>query len=371
MRTGQYDVAVVGGGIGAVFHACSLAERGHKVVIVAEGGSLMQELGLCRLPFPAAAELAARHPVVRTWLELLKRHGGAQGDFLDPVWVQLLADRWVRERGIDVIFEVVPVRLLTEAEMAEKSAGVIEGTDNMDVAESRQAGTRRAAVQIATREGLWEVPCKIAVDCTESAVLAKSLFGSTSVLKESGHTFWALTTLNGDRLEQPLISRCGYDEAVCDIRIAPSCWENEFSITVAVSAADKELRGEIAFLGALEQVFLETKRQTGFECGDLVHVSELSWSTPDFVLNASGEDARQKDGAAAWVATPDGRTVAIGCWTAAAEAAIREASLWDQGGVAVRLLAEAGLEAADYVHNQLIGPGCAASGERIPERAGG
>lgn len=307
----QCDVAVVGGGVAAVFCAYALAAEGRRAAILADGGSLLHELGQSRLPLLGTADLAAQHPPVREWVELLSSRGGVKGDEFEPILCQLLADRFVGERGIDVLFEAMPVQAVTDA------AGDVVG------------------VEVATREGLQTIPCRAVVDCTESAVLMRRFYPVVPVDDSEIRSIWTLTTLNGDRIREPVKLSCTLRGTRYDIRLAPSYWEGELAIAVAVSSGEEARRGEIGFMAALERLILWLREHAGPDIGDLVHVAERSWSTPAFVLDGEAE-------AGGWLRACSGRLAGVGVWTPDIAAAVRAAPLWEQGGTALnRLIAQA------------------------------
>lgn len=317
-----YDAAVVGGGAAAVFCAYALAAEGSRVVLLADGGSLMQEIGWSRLPVLEAHRLALEYEPFRTWLELLYSRQGVKGDSFEPVLSQLLADRFALEQGIDVWFEVKPVQL-----------------------EFARPGGQITGVRVATREGVDHVRCRTVVDCSENAVLMRSVFPATPIAESDVHAFWTLTTLNGERMKEPVELVYMTNGSRNRIRIAPSFWEGELSITVAVSSTEAGNREEIAFLAGLERLFAWMRAHAGLEIGDLVHVAERCWETPSFVLQ--GDVAGPSGG---WLEACSGQLCGVGVWTPAIEAAIREAPLWDKGGTAASRMIEQALGAAKQIH---------------------
>ncbi|MNI16739.1 FAD dependent oxidoreductase [compost metagenome] len=327
MRQDDYDVAVVGGGVAAVFHACALAEQGRKVVIVADSTSLAHELGLSRLPLKDTLELAARYPLMQAWVDLLSTYDGVKVDQFEPVLTQLLVDVFVRERGIDVLFEALPVQLKWHT------------ANNGDNSE------RLVGVQLVTREGMMLLKCGAVVDCSEKAVLVREFMEIKPVEWRDVHTLWTLTVLQEDVMILPTEYNWTLTDTHYDIRVAPSYWEEELAISVAVSSDQEENRGEIRFAGVLEQLLLELNKQEELHIGPLLHVSERSWTPPSFVLAAEpGGIMKEQEGG--WVSTADDSVMGIGCWTEAGAAALRKAALWEKGGTALKLLVEWALEAA-------------------------
>ncbi|WP_028548445.1 FAD-dependent oxidoreductase [Paenibacillus sp. UNC451MF] len=330
MRQDGYDAAVLGGGIAAMFHACALAEQGYKVAILTNSSSLVHEVGLSRHPIQDSLGLSSSYPLYRAWVELMSAYGGLNGARLEPVLTQLLADVFVQERNIDVLFEVIPIELLWDIE-----------EDEMIV----------AGVRLVTREGLMSIKCRAVVDCTEEAVIVRSLMNKKPVDASSVYSFWTLTALSDGNWNQPQEYSFTFDETHFDIRIGPSYWEKEISIEVAARSSVAENRGEIHFLGVLEILLSEVKNRSSVGIGPLLHVSEKNWETPSFILSEQ-ENGVIKQRPGGWLSTKDGSIVGIGCWTESGISAIDQASLWDKGGTALKFLVEGAMEASLHQKNR-------------------
>lgn len=328
MRREHYDTVVIGGGIAAMFYARSLAEHGYKVAIAADSTSLAHEIGLSRMPLKDTRELITRNPLLQAWVRLLEGYNGVKEDRFEPVLTQLLADVFVREKGIDVLFETLPVQLLRK-QASGGQAGKLEG------------------VKLATREGLIDLGCSAVVDCSDKAVLIRELTGVRPAAPASIHTFWSLTALQEGDSALPAKFSCQLHNMNCEVRIEPSYWQNELSIMAAVSSESGAHRGELHFAAVLEQLVHEVKRREELQVGSLLHVSERSWSTPEFVVTpkAGGEVGVRESG---WIGSEDGSVIGVGCWTEAGVAALNGMPLWDKGGSALKLLTEWALEAAQY-----------------------
>jgi glycine/D-amino acid oxidase-like deaminating enzyme len=104
---GEYDTAVIGGSVAGVVCAAKLSERGLRVVLVESSGSLLTEMTRSRRtrwsitaqPTPDSASGK---------LLLALREGGAYRDGeLEPVLVQLAADRYIQGSGTHVLFEAL------------------------------------------------------------------------------------------------------------------------------------------------------------------------------------------------------------------------------------------------------------------------
>lgn len=325
----NYDVAVVGGGIAAVFHACAMAEQGRKVILLAETTSLMHEIGLSRLPLYGAAQLAEQYPLVRAWLDLLEAHGGIKEERLEPILTQLLADVFVQSYDIDVLFEVMPVGIVRKEEGGTAEVASIAG------------------VRLATREGFNIISCPTIVDCTDNGMLIRGLMKETTCNRDF-QTFWTLTCLQQELPVGDYELTVHLEDTRFDVRLSPSYWEGEITVEVAVSSSSgsHSLNGEIGFAKMLEQLLDSIRKQSSFGIGPMLHVSERSWSTPVHIFEPATE-SRFTCGNGAWLATGDGTLAGIGCWTLAGHRLLSRVSLWDKGGVALRFLTEGAIEAAN------------------------
>lgn len=323
----KYDVAVVGGGIAAVFHACALAEQGRKVVILAGSTSLMHEIGLSRLPLYGSEQLAERYPLVRAWINLLESHNGMNGERMEPVLVQMLMDKFVEAYGIDVLFEVLPINIEREAKVGSSEAEVIAG------------------VRLATREGFKLVPCDAVVDCTDNGILLSGLTTAIPVDQSDMKTIWSLAFLQKDMTDSITELAMTLGNTRYDIRLAASHWGEEMTATVVVSSEEPVNRGEIRFVGVLEQLVKQIREQAGSDIGPLLHVSERSWSTPSYIIKPNS-NRLTAGGNGGWLTSTDGSLIGIGCWTVAGHEALAEASQWEKGGAALQFLVESALEAA-------------------------
>lgn len=107
INLGEYDVAVIGGCVAGVVCAAKLAQRGLRVMLVESSGSLLTEITRSRrtrwsITPPASADSAAG----RLLLSLLEAGAYRDGE-LDPVLVQLAADRYIQGIGTHVLFEAL------------------------------------------------------------------------------------------------------------------------------------------------------------------------------------------------------------------------------------------------------------------------
>ena len=320
----QYDTAIAGGGIAAVLHACALAAQGRKVIILADSTSLMHEIGLSRLPLHTAAQLAARYPIVKEWIELLQAYDAIKDERIEPVFAQLLADVFVQSYGVDVLFEVIPL----EIKRGDDEAGEIEG------------------VVFASREGFQFIACKSIVDCTEQAILLRGLLNEKQLDSSSVATLWTLTCLELKRpisVEELTIYAAN---SRYEIQLSPSYWEGELNIAIAACSDNIENGKEIGFISDLEELIVQIREQAHCGVGSLIHVSERAWSTPSFLLEQK-TDSPITIAKGARVASQDYSLVGIGCWTEAGHHYLNEISVSDKGGAALSFLIKGAMEAAE------------------------
>jgi|GEM_PF-6844975 len=361
MRRKRYDAVVAGGGLAGMMHACALAESGRKVLIADSGTSLAHEIGLSRMPVAGMRELADRYPLFQSWLNELSACGALKGERMDQVRTQLLADRFVRDRGVDVLFETFPVELLRDGEGSETQVAGASGD------------ARVTGVRFATREGMRVVACDAVADCTESAVLASQLLALERVNPSELPALWTLTFLKrgipvegggeqaqdgetivaeaarskGD-LRHPESFSFDLGSAHFECLVQPAFREEEYSVMTAVYSPDGRAGTEIGFTAMLEQVYTRIKSQVDTLLGPLLHVSEKCWTAPRFVCS-SLLAGRVEQRNAAWLETSDGSFAVIGCWTMESRRIIKAAGAHGMGGEALRLQVDAAMEAARAV----------------------
>ena len=104
---GEYDAAVIGGSVAGVACAAKLAERGLRVVLVESSGSLLTEITRSRrtqwsIPAHPTPDSASG----RLLLDLQEAGAYRDGE-LEPVLVQLVADRYIQDSGTHVLFEAL------------------------------------------------------------------------------------------------------------------------------------------------------------------------------------------------------------------------------------------------------------------------
>jgi hypothetical protein len=322
---GVFDVAVVGGGVAATMCASTLADQGLKVIVLADSSSLMHELGLSRLHVADTEQLAQLLPEFQSWVDLMSRFNGRKGNAFEPILVQLLADRLMQQKNIEVLFEVWPVQLLLD--------------DNQ----------LPSGVQIATRSGLCNIPCQAVVDCSDNASLMSGLGIKVEVNPESVSSVWTLTMIGGDPIEQPVGFTFDMNEARYDVRVQPSYWEGELTISVAVSSPKPEHREELGVMAVLESLLKLLKEQASFQLGDLMHVCERPWAVPAFIWKENSSTSMKAEASLLWTGHYQGRIIGIGPWVEAIADQISAVSKWRQGEIAMNLLIHYSVEAGKLI----------------------
>ncbi len=111
----QYDVAISGGGLTGLAAGISLAESGHKVVIVERRGTLGWEIGRARRVHLRLDDAKDYSPLAARLTEELTRHSPFLAGTLRAPVAELIFDRWVEQQGVDVLFHGWPVRVDTRA----------------------------------------------------------------------------------------------------------------------------------------------------------------------------------------------------------------------------------------------------------------
>jgi hypothetical protein len=322
---GGFDVAVVGGGVAATMCASSLADQGLKVIVLADSSSLMHELGLSRLNVADTEELAQQLPEFQSWVNLISCFNGRKGNAFEPILVQLLADRFMQRKKIEVLFEVRPVQLLLDENQLP------------------------CGVQIATRSGLRNIPCQAVVDCSDHASLMSGLGIKVEVNPESVSSIWTLTMIGGDPIEQPVGFTFEMNEARYEVRVQPSYWEGELAISVAVSSLKPEHREELAVMAVLEGLLQLLREQANFQLGNLIHVCERPWAVPAFIWKENSSTSMNAEAPPLWSGHDQGRIIGIGPWVEAIADRISAVSKWRQGETAMNLLIHSSVEAGKRI----------------------
>lgn len=107
MDLGEYDAAVIGGSVAGVVCAAKLAQQGLRVVLVESSGSLLTEITRSRRTQWCIAALTSPDSASGKLLQSLLEAGAYRKGELEPVLVQLAADRYIQESGTHVLFEAL------------------------------------------------------------------------------------------------------------------------------------------------------------------------------------------------------------------------------------------------------------------------
>jgi len=104
---GTYDAVVYGGGIRGTMLAARLALQGDKTLLVERGGGCMGEIAWSRwtrldLDFAHTGEAGEPAGLYTEWLT---QAGGYRDGRVEPCLATIVADRLLRQLGVDVLFE--------------------------------------------------------------------------------------------------------------------------------------------------------------------------------------------------------------------------------------------------------------------------
>ncbi|XID92670.1 FAD-dependent oxidoreductase [Paenibacillaceae bacterium WGS1546] len=312
-RIKEYDVIVVGSGAAAALCAYTMAGRGRRVAVMADRSSLMHELGETGLGPSSLRQAAEKYEPLRDWLALIGQYEPDDRGAFDPLLVQLAADRYLRERRIDVLFEVRPVRL------AEHPSG--------------------QELTLAWRGGLHRVRGGYVIDCTQQAALLAPLWPRVGAADEERHVYRTLTTVNNAPFRREESFSFEWGGRTYRIRIEPGRFGG-LSIRTAALGCEEDGAAALDFMADLEQIFKRIREQASLSVGDLVHVGEYAWHVPPFQLAGTFSHGIIADG---------GKLAGTGSWLESIGQKVRDAPLWDKPGVAVREQLIAGVEMALHV----------------------
>ncbi len=107
LNLGEYDAAVIGGNVAGVVCAAKLAQQGLRVVLVESSGSLLTEITRSRRTrWSITAQPSPDSASGKLLLALLEAGAYREGE-LEPVLVQLTADRYIQDSGTHVLFEAL------------------------------------------------------------------------------------------------------------------------------------------------------------------------------------------------------------------------------------------------------------------------
>jgi glycine/D-amino acid oxidase-like deaminating enzyme len=107
INLGEYDAAVIGGSVAGVVCAAKLAERGLRVVLVESSGSLLTEITRSRRTQWSITAHPTPDSASGRLVLALQEAGAYRNGELDPVLVQLVADRYIQGSGTHVLFETL------------------------------------------------------------------------------------------------------------------------------------------------------------------------------------------------------------------------------------------------------------------------
>ncbi len=107
INLGEYDAAVIGGSVAGVVCAVKLAQQGLRVVLVESSGSLLTEITRSRRTQWSISAQPTPDSASGRLLLSLQEAGAYRNRELEPVLVQLAADRYIQGSGTHVLFEAV------------------------------------------------------------------------------------------------------------------------------------------------------------------------------------------------------------------------------------------------------------------------
>ena len=199
----EYDVAVFGGGFSGVAAALTVAEEGHRVLLVERRSALGWETTCafqCELP-------EGESPTARRLRDRLKHLDAVAGDRIDSARTEYLLDLMVEEGEVDLLLYSQPVEARVDSH-----------------------GVR--GVVIGNKSGEQLARAKVIIDATEEALLFKQVGG---VFKEVGQHSWREVFFfnnveNPDEIPAEVADGVGVE----DIALRPSPWEGEVCVEFTV-----------------------------------------------------------------------------------------------------------------------------------------
>ena len=315
-RIEEYDAVVVGSGAAATMCAYTMAGRGQRVAVMADRSSLMHELGETGLGPSSLRQAAELCEPIREWLALMARYRTDDEGAFDPLLVQLAADRYLRERQVDVLFEVRPIRL------------------------EERPSDRMPELTLAWRGGLCRVRGRYVIDCTQRAALLAPLRPIIDAAGEERYSYRTLRTVNNAPFRGEDSFTVEGEGREYRVRIEPARFGGLAIRTAELCRGEDEAKAALDFMADLERTFKRIRQTAAFSVGDLVHVGEYAWHVPPFRLAGTFSHGIIADG---------GKLAGTGSWLESIGQKVRDAPLWDKPGVAVREQLIAGAELALHV----------------------
>ncbi|AIQ47176.1 hypothetical protein R70723_15740 [Paenibacillus sp. FSL R7-0273] len=255
---GEFDIAVIGAGTAEVICAAALGRQGRRVVLIADGSALMTEVTRSRVTYFKGLDESAGGGAYEL-IDLLRQEGAWNGEQLEPVLVQLAADRLLQNAGVSVLYEA---RCLEEQNA--------EGRSLVEIAYKNGRGLVAAGRIIgqADRAGVMGQ----AVPGTLTAVL----IGSGS-LGETADCRWMEWSHNGN---------------VLALRIRPSYYPDEVYLDIRwpLEAAEEGDTGELLVLPAVEKL-----RNLGVipDSAALAYIADEPW--PEGLCAAPGTSGTEPE----------------------------------------------------------------------------
>lgn len=221
---GAFDVAVQGGGIPGVVQAIRYRDRGNKVVIVEDRGSLLREITRARQTYIQPAPDLPPSSFYRDLQDELVRCQGYKETQFEPCRTELAAERIVRQRGIAILYQA---RLLTDrsAQASGKRTVVLKG----------KLGTLTAGLFVG---------------------------GSDAPGTGARHSVWTSTWLNApvDRVTETVIA---VDNRRLPVRLRPGFYEDTAYVDIVYPHdSERTVAEELAFNSKLGELVGSLRSQS-------------------------------------------------------------------------------------------------------------
>ncbi|SDD63747.1 FAD dependent oxidoreductase [Paenibacillus sp. UNCCL117] len=321
VQLGDFDAAVIGGGIAGVVCAAALSRRGCRVLLAEDSAGLLTEVTRCRMTrWPAGMESGAGEVGAEAELLIacLSRLGALRNGEVEPVLAQLAVDRFLQEAGVTLLLEA-------------RCLGF-----------GRRLPDGRQIVTFAMRNCQAKASVQTLVDCTPEAVLFRQETESGIRPADAGQgtsvSVMTATLVNWKAApEQRQQLQLDSGGGPVSVRIRPSLYEGEVYLDVSAGIGGEEDPGLLAAV-------LTRLRQEGVmpEEAALAYIADRPWCLPAFAVEATTRGA-------ATISFGDGTMVGAGLWTSAVYDRLQRAEMWERDVLAARQQLEAGEEAARVV----------------------
>ena len=248
----RYDVAISGGGLIGLAAGVSLAESGHKVVIVERRGTLGWEIGRARRVHLQLDEAKDHSPLAARLKEELTHHSAFAGRTIQAPIAELIFDRWAEQAGVDVLFHGWPVRGDTQGDQVSGiTVGAKEGYLHL-----------AASWVVETDDAGRLVAHDLREDCPPTGVTRTVIVNGSEVSQE-------MRTDLGPDLGEVLIRPLEKDLAQIDVELARSAYsEREARFSEKLKS----------LLGRLKTQVPELR-----DCR-LLYIADDEWYQPSFVI---------------------------------------------------------------------------------------